>query len=274
MRIKTSDFSLQAIAASGQVFTWQELPSGRSDARFLIASGRHRCIASQKGSILTILTPSGAQPSPAVHAHWRHYFALDQDYGAILSKLPLTSEQLKVSSGIRVLAQDWWDASVSFMISQNSNIPRIQHAVTSFMDCGHGLMPRPKQLKALLDNEEYVQGLKLGYRLPLPQGPRPEGMPLAAETSPGPCDAASRRDGRARGDLRHRAQGRKLHLPLRPGIPRRSPRYLDQEGRAHLRYRMGPHLWGNPAAVHLCLDAGDCLRAVAAPGRTDWRFLV
>ncbi|MDY4650966.1 MAG: DNA glycosylase [Atopobiaceae bacterium] len=166
MRIETSDFSLQAIAASGQVFTWQELPSGRSDARFLIASGRHRCIASQKGSMLTILTPSGAQPSPAVHAYWRHYFALDQDYGAILSRLPLTSEQLKVSSGIRVLAQDWWDVSVSFMISQNSNIPRIQHAVTSFMDCGHGLMPRPKQLKALLDNEEYAQGLKLGYRLP------------------------------------------------------------------------------------------------------------
>lgn len=166
MQIETEDFSLQTIATSGQVFTWQELPSGRADARFLIASGRHSCIASQKGATLTILTPSGAQPSASVLAYWHHYFALDQDYRAILSRLPLTSAQLEVSSGIRVLAQDWWDTAVSFMISQNSDIPRIQHAVTSLMDCAHGLMPRPRQLKALLDDEEYAQALKLGYRLP------------------------------------------------------------------------------------------------------------
>lgn len=120
----TDNLSLREIAASGQVFTWHELERGRTDARYLISSGTKRCIASQKESMLTILTPSGANPAPSALAYWKHYLALDQDYGAILQSLPLTDEQLSLCSGIRVLSQDWWDTAVSFMISQNSNIPR------------------------------------------------------------------------------------------------------------------------------------------------------
>ena len=122
----TGNLSLREIAASGQVFTWHELERGRTDARYLISSGTKRCIASQKESMLTILTPSGANPAPSALAYWKHYLALDQDYGAILQSLPLTDEQLSLCSGIRVLSQDWWDTAVSFMISQNSNIPRIR----------------------------------------------------------------------------------------------------------------------------------------------------
>lgn len=80
----TDNLSLRKIAASGQVFTWHELERGRTDARYLISSGTKRCIASTKGSMLTILTPSGANPAPSALAYWKHYLALDQDYGAIL----------------------------------------------------------------------------------------------------------------------------------------------------------------------------------------------
>lgn len=162
----TDNLSLREIAASGQVFTWHELERGRTDARYLISSGTKRCIASQKGSMLTILTPSGANPAPSALAYWKHYLALDQDYGAILQSLPLTDEQLSLCSGIRVLSQDWWDTAVSFMISQNSNIPRIQHAVDMLMDAAHGTIPRPRQLAKILADESYAKGLKLGYRLP------------------------------------------------------------------------------------------------------------
>ena len=162
----TDNLSLREIAASGQAFTWHELERGRTDARYLISSGTKRCITSQKGSMFTILTPSGANPAPSALAYWKHYLALDQDYGAILQSLPLTDEQLSLCSGIRVLSQDWWDTAVSFMISQNSNIPRIQHAVDMLMDAAHGTIPRPRQLAKLLADESYAKGLKLGYRLP------------------------------------------------------------------------------------------------------------
>ena len=163
---ETSDFSLAAIASSGQVFTWREIASGRADARYLISSGRRRCVASQVGPRLTIRTPSGAQPSPASLAYWEHYFALDTDYGKLLDGLPLTKEQREASRGIRVLAQDWWDVSVCFTISQNSNIPRIQHTVDSLADAVGGHIPTPRQLKVLLADETFSRSLRLGYRLP------------------------------------------------------------------------------------------------------------
>lgn len=162
----TDNLSLREIAASGQVFTWHGLERGRTDARYLISSGTKRCITSQKGSMLTILMPSGANPAPSALAYWKHYLALDQDYGAILQSLPLTDEQLSLCSGIRVLSQDWWDTAVSFMISQNSNIPRIQHAVDSLMESSGGLVPRPRELSRLLADEAFAQSLRLGYRLP------------------------------------------------------------------------------------------------------------
>lgn len=165
-KIEAADFSLEAIAASGQVFTWRKLPEGRADARYLIASGKRRCCVSQRGRTITILTPSGAQPSPSALSYWTHYLALDQDYHAILERLPLTCEQRLCSLGIRVLAQDWWDVSVSFMISQNSNIPRIQHAVDALMESSGGILPRPKELGRLLADEAFAQSLRLGYRLP------------------------------------------------------------------------------------------------------------
>lgn len=162
----TDNLSLRETAASGQVFTWHKLDCGRTDARYLIASGSKRCIASQRGSRITIVTPSGADPAPATLAYWKRYFALDLDYGEILSRLPLTDEQREISSGIRVLRQDWWDTAVSFMISQNSNIPRIQHAVDALMDAAKGRIPRPKELRRLLADDTFAEGLKLGYRLP------------------------------------------------------------------------------------------------------------
>ena len=163
---ETGDFSLRAIADSGQVFTWRELGRGRADARYLVASGTRRCVVSQRGPKVVVLTPSGGQPSPSSLSYWRRYLALDVDYGRLLDSLPLTDEQRAASAGIRVLRQDWWDVSVAFTISQNSNIPRIQHAVFSLMDAGGGRIPAPRQLSRLLRDEGFAAGLRLGYRLP------------------------------------------------------------------------------------------------------------
>jgi N-glycosylase/DNA lyase len=63
------------------------------------------------------------------------YFALDTDYDEIRRDVieHTDSEWLKKAansaSGIRILAQDSWEALFSFIISQNNNIPRIRKII-------------------------------------------------------------------------------------------------------------------------------------------------
>jgi N-glycosylase/DNA lyase len=65
------------------------------------------------------------------------YFALDKDYSAIRTDISARtdSEFLKQAvafgDGIRILAQDPWEALFSFIVSQNNNIPRIRKIVAS-----------------------------------------------------------------------------------------------------------------------------------------------
>lgn len=167
---KVGDFQLDAIYASGQAFTWRRLQTAGPGTGYLVASGRQRCRLGQSGDTLAILDADGRDPSPAQKAYWLHYLALDQDYGHILQQLDIPAEVREASRGIRVLAQDWWDALVSFVVSQNSNIPRIQHTMDALMEAGGGLVPRPDALATLLANEGLAASLRLGYRLPYLRG--------------------------------------------------------------------------------------------------------
>lgn len=156
------DFDLDAIAASGQAFTWTRLGSGD----YIIASGDRRCRATQDVSTLALSDVRGGALGPEELDLWHHYLALDQDYDAILSELALPREVAEASRGIRVLAQDWWDTSVSFIISQNSTIVRIQRTMDALMNAGGGVVPRPADLARLLADDAFRSDLRLGYREP------------------------------------------------------------------------------------------------------------
>jgi N-glycosylase/DNA lyase len=157
--IPTEHLSLDAIAASGQTFTWR-----RSGDAWLVASGGRRCLMSQAGTSLSITTADGSEPSEDGLAYWTHYLALDQDYERILAEIALPEEVERAGEGIRVLAQDWWDTAVSFVISQNSNIVRIQRTMDAIIDAGGGCVPSPSRLAALLADDAFATGLRLGYR--------------------------------------------------------------------------------------------------------------
>ena len=163
--IETTLFSLDAIAASGQVFTWRRARGG-----WLVACGRRRCLVSQKGDAergtVCVRRADGGDPEGDELAFWCHYLALDVDYGKILGELAMPAEVAEVGAGIRVLAQDWWDTAVSFVVSQNSNIVRIQRTMDALLDAGGGCVPEPGQLAALLGDEAFATGLRLGYRRP------------------------------------------------------------------------------------------------------------
>ncbi len=64
---------------------------------------------------------------------WRSYLDLDRDYGAIKATLAesdqVMAKAIEGGSGIRILKQELWETMVSFIISQNNNIPRIKGCI-------------------------------------------------------------------------------------------------------------------------------------------------
>ena len=72
---------------------------------------------------------------------WTHFLSLDEDYGTIDERIrtSLGSERDRAfmnsavdhGAGIRILRQDPWETLISFIISQNNNIPRIKKIISA-----------------------------------------------------------------------------------------------------------------------------------------------
>ncbi len=64
---------------------------------------------------------------------WIPYFDLDRDYGKMKAYLSnadsILAEAIGFAPGIRVLRQDFFECLLTFILSQNSNIPKIKRAV-------------------------------------------------------------------------------------------------------------------------------------------------
>ena len=114
-------------------------------------------------------------------AFWRSYFDLETDYGEIKRKLELSepgmSEAIRYGGGIRILRQDPFETIISFIISQNNNIPRIRRNIEALCErygaqiegseeLGSGKImyafPAPEVLAEA--NEGDLASLRLGYR--------------------------------------------------------------------------------------------------------------
>lgn len=64
---------------------------------------------------------------------WIPYLDIDRDYGKIKLTLSQNDETIRdainYGAGIRILKQELWETIVSFIISQNNNIPRIKGCI-------------------------------------------------------------------------------------------------------------------------------------------------
>lgn len=107
------------------------------------------------------------------NAFWENYFCTDIDYGKIKAELSEKDENLRLGTeyghGIRILRQDIWETTVSFIISANNNIPRIKRIIETLsrefgkrIDDEHYSFPTAARL-AELDVSE-LACLKAGYR--------------------------------------------------------------------------------------------------------------
>ena len=169
--VQSLNFDIGQIAASGQCFRMNPHPS-KSDTFTLIAYGKYLELMQKPGSdTIEIL---GITEREFVEK-WSAYFDMGTDYGSIIKSIDPEDEYLVLAaqkgSGIRILHQDLWETMVSFIISQQNNIPRIKKSIeTLCRSCGqkryaengveYWTFPTPEEL---LD-ESKLKVAKLGYR--------------------------------------------------------------------------------------------------------------
>ena len=107
---------------------------------------------------------------------WRPYFDIATDYRPIYDKINASDDKflksaLAYSDGMRILRQDFWETLVSFLISQNNNIPRIKQTIRGLcqrfgkkIQEGIYTFPTKEELYAQVKSKHDLDGLGLGYR--------------------------------------------------------------------------------------------------------------
>lgn len=107
---------------------------------------------------------------------WRPYFDISTDYQPIYDKINALEDKflksaLEYSKGMRILRQDFWEALVSFLISQNNNIPRIKQTIEGLCErfgrnmCSNVYsFPTKEVLDKQVTKLSDLDGLGLGYR--------------------------------------------------------------------------------------------------------------
>ena len=118
------NFNIRQIALSGQCFRMTEI----SDGLWQIIS-KDKCITlSQDNNLITFSCDEDEFSS-----YWKDYFDLNYDYSNVIGSIDQTDTYLTdcadYGSGVRILKQDLWEMLITFMISQNNNIPRIKNSV-------------------------------------------------------------------------------------------------------------------------------------------------
>lgn len=101
---------------------------------------------------------------------WCRYFDFDTDYTAYNkiirnSKDSFLKDSLKDAFGMRILRQDLWEVFISYVISQNNNIPKIKKSIQMLCDRYSDGIHFPKaDVLAFIPEAELMDGTALGYR--------------------------------------------------------------------------------------------------------------
>lgn len=166
-----ADMDLDHIFDCGQCFRWERDEEGRYMGT---AYGRQALMDYDgKERILTIY---GSDEEEFENV-WRRYLDLDRDYGSIKKELAAGDEvmarAIEYGQGIRILNQEKWETLISFIISQNNNIPRIKKCINSLAEtlgektgefCGREFYSLPDAERLAAADVEDLAPCRLGYR--------------------------------------------------------------------------------------------------------------
>lgn len=173
--IDNNYFSIPQICESGQCFRLDPVSENTYE---LLAGGRYLKIeVIEQGQLeetgRTILHCSKEEYEEV----WKEYFDLSASYADYARRIDEADEYLKAAArfgqGIRILRQDVWEMIITFIISQQNNIPRIKGLIRTLCEKygrrkeapGGGFYDTFPDAEALAGvSEEELRELKLGYR--------------------------------------------------------------------------------------------------------------
>lgn len=166
----TGNFSVMKTFDCGQCFRFDPTAGDWSDVRGIVGNYPVRIRQLDGGVEID---------GEGDRAFWENYLSLDTDYSAIdallLSALDRENDHAvmtaaaKCGEGIRILRQDPWETLISFIISQNNNIPRIKKIISAMCErygehLGDGAYAFPTP-EALCDaGEDGIFQLRCGFR--------------------------------------------------------------------------------------------------------------
>ena len=165
---------LQATLDGGQAFRWRRTDDGRWEAPL----GRIIVRVRYPGPTKNELEIQQFGPGPFLSTESvRTYLGLDDPVDGTLAALErngIPADELRAAPAVRVLRQEPWETLASFVLSQNSNIRRIQRNVEDLASVGGEpigcegrairAFPTPSALADL--GEAGLRQLKIGYRAP------------------------------------------------------------------------------------------------------------
>ena len=163
------DFNIDHIFDCGQCFRWEK----QSDGSYTGAAfGK---VVNMKVEENTLIIDNCTEAD--YEGIWRNYLDIDRDYGKVKEALrkddPIMAKAISFGYGIRILHQELWETTVSFVISQNNNIPRIKgcienlaknfgEKICTYRGRTYFALPTPEKLASL--KREDLAEIKLGYR--------------------------------------------------------------------------------------------------------------
>ncbi len=160
--VNDAHFNIEQTFLCGQCFRFNRTGDGFGG----IAQNRYVFLVQTDGGVLIKTSKEDFKNI------WHKYFDLSTDYDAVISTFPENDAHLAAATahcgGIRLLRQEPFETLISFVISQNNNIPRIKKLIEALClrygeqisDDGYAF-PTPESLiDARLDD------MHLGYRAP------------------------------------------------------------------------------------------------------------
>ena len=165
------DFDLAQTLECGQCFHFVKLDE---NDYVLTAKGRLLHVSQQADTV----TFYDTEEDEYVNV-WKNYFDMDRDYSAVKKKLLENDNKLKdaIESmwGVRILNQDFFETLISFIISQNKQIPHIKKIVSDISAKfgtykgtygGADMYTFPTLEQLTNASEEDFKELKTGFRAP------------------------------------------------------------------------------------------------------------
>ncbi|MGN0579608.1 MAG: DNA-3-methyladenine glycosylase family protein [Ruminococcus sp.] len=159
--VSEPNLSLDETLDCGQAFRWQKIASDYEctyEGNFLNSSLK---VSQERKGIFVFHNTSEAD----FLDKWVDYFDFNTDYSEIkrrLSEDDTLSKACGFAGGIRLLRQDSWECLISFIISQNNNIPRIKGIIARLCEHYGGRFPDAEELSA--ENADSLSYLRSGFR--------------------------------------------------------------------------------------------------------------